>query len=64
MQIWNEKGRFIGVSTTQDQRVCDHCGHRFMSGFVRLSRTYSDEAICDRCVNRGSGGERVLPPAR
>lgn len=60
MRIWNEKHRYSGVYTTPDQRVCDHCGHRFMSGFIHLSRTYSDEAICDRCVQQSSG-KRLLP---
>lgn len=62
MQIWDQQHRHIGVNTTQDQRVCDHCQHRFMSGFIYFSRSYSVEAICDQCVVKDHG-KRVLPPA-
>lgn len=63
MHIFDKNGRYIGIQSSQDQRVCDHCGHRFLSGYFRVSRTYSEEAICDRCVENGKG-RRSLPPIR
>lgn len=44
-----ENGRYVGVRTTQDQRVCDYCGSRFLSGLIRFNRTYSVEAVCHKC---------------
>ena len=60
MQLWDENGRFTGVNTTQAQRVCDHCGGNFLSGYIRFARSYSEEAICNRCVEK-RGNKRLLP---
>jgi ribosomal protein L40E len=51
-----QNGRYVGVHTNQNHRVCDKCGNRFLSGIIRFERTYSVEAICHRCV--ADSGER------
>jgi hypothetical protein len=44
-----QNGRYVGVNTDQNQRVCDQCGSRFLSGSIRFERTYSVEATCHKC---------------
>ena len=49
-----KNGKFVGIATTQDQRVCDTCGTRFLTGVIRFVRATSREAYCDKCDRRRS----------
>ena len=52
MQVYDSNHRYVGVHTTQNQRVCDQCGSRFLSGSIRFKQTYSVEATCHKCEKK------------
>jgi hypothetical protein len=43
----------------QDDRVCDECGKRFLSGIVHIERHYLVSMLCYTCCEKGISLKRL-----